>query len=451
MTLGRLVKSKGKYYAVMYWKDPITHQRVEKWISTQLVIHGNSTRAKQILTELKLGFDPNDIVKTNICLMKLGLKPLEDDGRRMKKRKAERIIRMEAKSDLTVEVAQSMQRGLILFSDYMKIWLDKVKPEIRETTYTGYRFNVYHIIAPYFAKKRVYLQDITPEDIESFYREQLKTKNPNTVIRYHANIRKALQYAYKKGFILTNPADRVDRPKKSTYVHTFYNKEETEELLKKVKGTPFEFPVTMAALYGLRREEVVGLKWDAIDFQYKQITIKHTVTEAIVNGKRVEVAADTTKTKKSFRTLPFDPSGIVENMLLDMKAKQDEWKKTFGKLYNYEYDGYIYVRENGTRYKTSWLSSTFKHFLKQNGLRQIRFHDLRHTCATMLRHTGVPMEDIQKFLGHSTITTTEGIYAHFDDTRHKATITMLSDYLTDKTDDDEYGNVVKKEKEADKE
>lgn len=65
----------------------------------------------------------------------------------------------------------------------------------------------------------------------------------------------------------------------------------------------------------------------------------------------------------------------------------------------YEYDGYVYVRENGTRYKTSWLSSTFKKFLKQNGLRQIRFHDLRHTCATMLRHTGVPMEDIQKFLG----------------------------------------------------
>ena len=75
----------------------------------------------------------------------------------------------------------------------------------------------------------------------------------------------------------------------------------------------------------------------------------------------------------------------------------------------YESDGYVYVRENGTRYKTSWLSSTFKKFLKQNGLRQIRFHNLRHTCAT-----------------------------------------MLSDYLTGKTDDDEYGNVVRKKKEADK-
>lgn len=132
----------------------------------------------------------------------------------------------------------------------------------------------------------------------------MQTKNPNTVIRYHAKIRKALQYAFKKGFILTNPADRVERPKKGTFVHSFYNKEETELLLRKVKGTPLEFPATMAAYYGLRREEAVGLKWDAVDFQCKQLTIKHTVTEAIADGKRVEIARDTTKTKKSFRTLP---------------------------------------------------------------------------------------------------------------------------------------------------
>ena len=90
--------------------------------------------------------------------------------------------------------------------------------------------------------------------------------------------------------------------------------------------------MTMAAYYGLRREEAVGLKWDAIDFQYKQLTIKHTVTEAIVNGERVEIADDTTKTKKSFRTLPFDPMGIIENMPPDMKGKQEEWKKAFGRM-----------------------------------------------------------------------------------------------------------------------
>ncbi len=118
--------------------------------------------------------------------------------------------------------------------------------------------------------------------------------------------------------------------------------------------------------------------------------------------------------------------------------------------YNHEFYDYIYVREDGTRYKVDWVTRAFKEFLEKNKLRVIRFHDLRHTCATMLRHTGVPMEDIQKFLGHSTIATTEGIYVHFDDTQHRSTISRLSDYLSDKTKDDEMGNVVSNQKEMQK-
>ena len=138
--------------------------------------------------------------------------------------------------------------------------------------------------------------------------------------------------------------------------------------------------------------------------------------------------------------------GVIESMLLDTKAEQEERKKAFGRTCNHGYDDYIFVREDGERYKVDWVTRTFKEFLKKNNLRVIRFHDLRHTCATMLRHTGVPMEDIQKFLGHSTITTTEGIYAHFDDTQHRTAISRLSDYLSNKTKDDEMGNVVLNDK-----
>ena len=82
---------------------------------------------------------------------------------------------------------------------------------------------------------------------------------------------------------------------------------------------------------------------------------------------------------------------IIKNILPDMKAKQEEWKRTFGRMYNYEYDGYIFVREDGERYKVDWVTRTFKEFLKKNNLRVIRLHDLRYTCGTMLRHTGEPM------------------------------------------------------------
>lgn len=147
-----------------------------------------------MMMELKLSFDPNDIVKTNLVLMKLGLNPMEDEGmRRMKKQKAQAIVKKEAAQSIPTAIAQEMQNGLILFSDYMKVWLDKVKPDVRPTTYTGYHYNIYNVIGPYFQKRRIYLQDITPDDIETFYQDQMQTKNPNTVIRYHANIRKALQ------------------------------------------------------------------------------------------------------------------------------------------------------------------------------------------------------------------------------------------------------------------
>ena len=107
--------------------------------------------------------------------------------------------------------------------------------------------------------------------------------------------------------------------------------------------------------------------------------IKHTATETIANGKRVEIADDTAQTKKSFLTLPFDPMGTIENILLDMKAKQEERKKTFGRIHNHEFDDYVYVREDEARYRVDWVARAFKEFLKKNDLRVIRLHDLRHT------------------------------------------------------------------------
>jgi integrase len=97
------------------------------------------------------------------------------------------------------------------------------------------------------------------------------------------------------------------------------------------KETPLEFSIFIAAYHGMRKEKIVELKWEAIDFQYKKSTSKHTVTGAVVNGKRVDVAMDTTKTKKSFRSLPFEKNGTIEGILLRMKVQQEKWKKIFGK------------------------------------------------------------------------------------------------------------------------
>ena len=194
------------------------------------------------------------------------------------------------------------------------------------------------------------------------------------------------------------------------------NYEELKELFRVVRGTKIEFPVIMAAYYGLRRSEIVGLKWSAVDFNYKTIQIRHTVTNSVTDGKYILIKKNRTKTQKSLRTLPLFAN--VEQMLLQMKDEQEHYKELFGNSYDYTDSEYVYVHENGKLIDPGYITQHFGIVLRNNGLRKIRFHDLRHSCATLLRHNGARMEDIQRWLGHSTIGTTEKIYAHFEEEEH---------------------------------
>ncbi len=129
----------------------------------------------------------------------------------------------------------------------------------------------------------------------------------------------------------TNPADKIERPKKQKFVGDFYNEKELVHLFEVVKGDPIELGVILAAFYGLRRSEAVGLKWDAINFEKKTITIKHTVTQVCVDGKSTVIEKDRTKTKSSYRTLPLvEP---FEQLLHKLKAEQEQNRMLCGKAY----------------------------------------------------------------------------------------------------------------------
>ena len=123
--------------------------------------------------------------------------------------------------------------------------------------------------------------------------------------------------------------------------------------------------------------------------------------------------ADTTKTKSSFRTLPL--VAPFEEMLHKMKKEQEENKRLCGNCYCQDYIGYIYVNEIGEIIKHGFLTSHFASVLKANNMPRIRFHDLRHTCASLLFAQGVSLKEIQAWLGHSTIGTTANIYTHLDE------------------------------------
>ena len=205
---------------------------------------------------------------------------------------------------------------------------------------------------------------------------------------------------------------KVDRPKKNDYQPVFLDAEELQHLFEVVKGTKLELPVLVAAFYGLRRGEVCGLKWDAIDFERGTITIRHTVTSLQVDGKTKMYAQDSAKTKSSMRTLPLVP--VFKEKLLSLKEQQTEYKRLCGRCYDKKYLDYICVDELGTLVSPHYVTSAFPKLLAKHNLRKICFNDLRHSCASLLLANGVPMKQIQEWLGHSDFSTTANVYAHLD-------------------------------------
>lgn len=276
----------------------------------------------------------------------------------------------------------------------MKKWLKMIKASVEETTYNGYKGIVNGRLTEYFSNKKITLQDIKPKHIQDFYQYLIDDGlSGNTVKHYHANIRKALQYAMRTDIIPSNPADKVELPKIQKYNPSFYTSDEVKGLLGEVVRTKLEIPVMIDCFYGFRRSEVIGLKWSAIDFEKKTITINHTITQS--NGKLI--IRDKTKNNSSRRSLPLEP--IVETFLLELKEKQEENKKLYGNSYNKDWLEYICVDDCGNLIRPDYVTETFLKLLKKRKLKQIRFHDLRHTCASILLKNGANMKEIQAWLG----------------------------------------------------
>ena len=183
-------------------------------------------------------------------------------------------------------------------------------------------------------------------------------------------------------------------------------------MFEALRGTKLELPVLVAAFYGFRRGEVLGLKWDAIDFERGTISVIRTVTTITLDGKQTEIEQQSAKTKSSLRTLPL--IGSFREYFLQVKEAQELNEQICGNCYNHEYDGFVFVDELGERMRANYLTSAFPKFLENHGLRRMRFHDLRHTCASLLLSNGISMKQIQIWLGHSTFSTTADIYAHLD-------------------------------------
>jgi integrase len=293
-----------------------------------------------------------------------------------------------------------------LFADFLKDWLKTTAPTIERTTYQSYENMINPRLDSFFRMLGVTLAQVEPSHIRALHDSIFKDGcNANTVIHYHAVVRKALQYAVKNELISKNPADMVDRPKLSKYTADYYNEEEMAALFEATKHDSIAVVIRLAAYYGLRRSEVLGIRWSAIDFQRGTISINHKVTEGKAGGKKVLYAEDKLKTKSSFRTLPLIPK--VRTLLQEVKDRQEYHRKLFKKSYDNTYSDYVCVDEMGKIFNLNYITDHFGLLLKRYQFRIIRFHDLRHSCASLLLAQGIPMKSIQEWLGHPDMLTTK--------------------------------------------
>ena len=368
---GCLQTKNDKFYAVLYIKE--NGKRKPKWIPLGLSLRGNKRKAEAELNRLIAEYEEQEKINAN----------------------------------------NSFSESEILFADYLRNWLRTIKPTIANATYQSYNNMINARLDKYFRALGVSLCELTASQIQDFYQTILdEGYTTNTVIHYHAILRKALQSAVKKDIIPKNPADSVDKPKKNHYQAAHYTEDEMMRLFKLIEGDPLELPIKIAAYYGLRRSEVLGLKWEAVNFKEKTLAINHKIIEAKVDGKFVPIGEDLLKTKSSIRTLTLLP--VIEELLLKKKEEQEFMQEIFKSEYCTDYLDYICVDKTGKLLRPNFVTEHFTYLIKKFGLKKIRFHDLRHTCASLLLANGVPMKQIQIWLGHSNFSTTADIYAHLD-------------------------------------
>lgn len=377
MTASLQVKS-GMYYTVLSWKEGT--KRRQKWISTELSVQGNNKRKAESMRKATL-------------------------------------IEWEQK------ICQNYTK--MLLSDYFLQWVDDYKLSWAPTTYSEYKRMFENTICPYFKNKNIMLQDCKAYHIEAFYTKKLKDgTSPNTISHYQAGIHSALKSAERREIIAQNPAAKVQLPKIERFRGDFYSEEELKKLIAASLQTKFKLPIMLAAWFGMRRGEICGLKWDAVNLQSKTLSVVGTITDRGDNKRSQNLTyRKTAKTKSSIRTYPMTDD--IDEFLKKEKIKQAENRLKYGTGYCTKWIDYVCVDELGNLITPEYISCNFGLFLKKNNLRKIRFHDLRHTNATLLLGKGTLLQDLQAWLGHERQSTTSDYYGHIQSkTKERMALSM---------------------------
>ena len=354
---GSLQEKNGKYYAVLNLKDKDGNRR-QKWINTGFTIKGNKKKAEIFLQQQIAAFTEEEENRTDN----------------------------------------------MLFSDYLEDWLVKIKGTIRPNSYRSYEGNMRNHVIPYFKDKGYLLSDISPVSLEEYDEQKKKEGLSVTTIRHHReNISKAFNDAIHDEILNGNPVQTSKLPRGKKFHPNFLTPGELDHLMLVIKGSVIELPVKLCTFYGFRRSEVLGLKWDQVNFERKTITVCETLQQ-FPGGDYT----DEPKTDESYRTLPMNEQ--VLTILLEQKKQQEMYASVMGN--SYVNSGYVCTWPDGRVISPNYLTRTFHNMLKDSHLPHVRLHDLRHSTASNLLQKGASLPAVASWVGHSSPETTLRFYAH---------------------------------------
>lgn len=314
--------------------------------------------------------------------------------------------------------------------EWLKKWYDTyLKDYLSASTLRGYRYQIDTYIIPRFGN--VPIQNLSAMEIQKWINDLSKespvTHKPmsaKTVRNIYLNLSAALEKAVKLDIIKKNPCKNVVLPQRNKHQVTVYDEMEIKKLIESSSGTDMELPIMIALNLGLRRGEMIALRWENIDLDNGIVHI----CENRIDGLNGEVITKLPKSQAGIRDIP-----ISESMIQMLKGHKIEYlKKQLKYGVGYNKDDYVICQNNGQPYKPFSFSKKFRTFLAKNNLRHIRLHDLRHTNASVMLSQGISPKVAQQRLGHSDFSTTMNIYSHVMKSMEVEAAQKLDDVLFSK-------------------
>ena len=327
------------------------------------------------------------------------------------KRRAEKIAEILIGEWIKQQENNDQKTRDLFLKDAIEMFNEAKRIFVQPSTYAGY-VRISAAIAAYFGD--VQLLKLNRAMIDNYFNcLRKKGTGENTIRHYCVYINSMLKYLEGLGFELAEPGLQIKAPACQKYKGaSYYNVEETRKLLAAAAGTKMALPINIAIYLGLRRSEICGLQWDMIDLNNHTVRICRKVVQYCdPDGKEQLDRSDQMKTLYSDRTLP------IPDALFDLLSNVED--KT----------GQVCKHEDGKQMTPQYLTMTFASLLKKNGLRKIRFHDLRHSAASLLLISGASMKEVQVILGHGSYSTTADIYSHIDITGKSRAMAGLNHVL----------------------